>query len=258
MATKKIYNLTDLYDLLPHFPKFIETVFSGMEISPDWVQKVSRVKKSMKVLEIGAGHGRFTKLLSKTRAFITSIEPNEHFYESLTRNSVLKAKRNVKFLKAFFPYFSIDRYDYIFLHQNVFLELINQLPGEQVVQHLHNLLVPDGKVILDYIWPFSPKKNKQPVSIYQGEVPGLGRVTYSYSYLGEESKFNHRVELYFKIHRPDGKAISKKIRIKLFVPSWHEVENWIRKAGGKVMKKKLRSHSFFPGKLLLASFRFPQ
>jgi len=250
----RTYKLSNLYSAIPRFSEFVEKAFGKKLISKDWLAEVKKIRPGNSVLEIGAGHGRFTEILIKTKASITAIEPDPYFNFAFRRNPRLKKASNVRLLKAFFPFPSKEKYDYILLHQNVFLELINEMPLHRTIQSLKKFLKPKGMVILDYVWPFTPDTKREKV-IYRHNAKNFGQVKYSYRYILPKLQFYHRVELYFSISKKGG-AKTSKFQLRFWLPPWSRIASEVVQSGGKVSKKTMKDYSFFPGTLILGKFRF--
>lgn len=96
-----------------------------------------------RVLDVGAGNGDITKLILPEAGFLQVVEPNPKFADSLT------AVRQSDY--AYSPTSIQDYtdqngpYDVIIL--SYFLELIDQSEWRVVLNKLHSLLTPDGKII---------------------------------------------------------------------------------------------------------------
>jgi len=191
--SSRVCRLVDVYDF-PRFTEFVAYVFSSAPIAPLWMQKVESLSPSDSVLEIGPGSGRLTAKLLERGISVTAVERHELFCRRLARLEE-SWPGLLSVIGGVFPDVDLRQYKHVLLHQNVFLELINQRGLKTILKALNDVRTCDGRILLDFPARFSPQANG---IIYQGEAGEVGRVKYEYSYNGS-SRGVHSATLSYEI-----------------------------------------------------------
>jgi len=172
----RVCRLVDVYEF-PLFEDFIAAVFSRVPISSQWMSVLNRVPRGARVLEIGAGTGRFTAKLVERGLDVSAIERHESSCSTLRKLKEKPADR-IEVIRGTFPDCTLDKYDFVFLHQNVFLEIVNEISVRDTMSALKALLAPNGKIFFDFI---DDLKVESRGTLYDSELEGIGRIRYGYS-----------------------------------------------------------------------------
>jgi SAM-dependent methyltransferase len=186
-------SLSDVYDF-PFFDDVIKRIFSAVSISAVWEEKLRQLSKYSTVLEIGAGTGRLTAEILKTGASVCAIERHKAFSDILQKT--LSAD-DLTVISGAFPSGSLGEFDFVFLHQNVFLEILNQVGPEITLKAIRDTLKIGAQAVLDYPNEFTPEREG---ILYKEELPDIGQVLYAYEYLGQSSHL-HRAILSYALER---------------------------------------------------------
>jgi hypothetical protein len=146
-------------------------------------------------------------------------------------------------------------YDGAVLHQNVMLELINESGVDATWRALRSVLHPGAMVLFDYPNDLHLPCPGAVVSLVQQTIPDVGRVQYTYKYLGRNGA-QHRIEIRFSIVREDGFRKSRSCTLEAVIPASHEVleigKSFGFKAEGAI---DFDSYTFFPSRLAIYQAR---
>lgn len=189
--------LNEIYSV-PEMRALFHAVFGGMSISTSWKQVIaSLAKNGSTFLDVGAGGGRLAEWIQGLGASVTAIEANKHMNEfckfRLRDSDVHSLYGNFLTMRTGY------KYDVIVMHQNVFLELVNECQHNRkklwsaVRNHMHE----SGILVFDYLIDFHPVPAGEAGEIYSRFIAGLGDVRYAYRvHSCLEREANIELELY--------------------------------------------------------------
>jgi SAM-dependent methyltransferase len=255
MKPLKVYSLHNVYKVSSYFNRFIENFFVGNLISEDWKSEIAKLSKHNHVLEVGAGHGRLTRLIARSGAKVTAVEPNRIFLKSLRKTFPSKKFPRIQIVNAFFPKIKQEKYAVIVLHQNVFLELINTMGVIKTIKTLRRFLSKDGMLLFDYVSPFRPRMNHE-TKIYEGYVRGIGHVRYSYFVFPSGAEGRYIANMHFFVLKRSRTIHDEHFILCFNLPPFIDVKLALKRAGAKIQYKPIGGFSFFPGRLILAKVSF--
>jgi SAM-dependent methyltransferase len=244
-----VCRLVDVYDF-PCFAEFIAAVFDQIPISSEWMHVINRAPRDARVLEIGAGTGRFTAKLLEGGLNVCAVERHESFCCAL---STLREKVGAKLevIRGSFPERTLDKYDMVFLHQNVFLEIANEISVEDAINALNAVRTPHGKIFFDFVDDLSVKSEGM---LYDGNVDNIGRVRYGYSEHRLDGQLR-RTTLTYELSRRE-ERFYVRTPLSFAVPSVNEIVGLAARHGLTAnMTAMGDSFTFFPCKPILVELR---
>ena len=249
-AVEQAIGLSEVYKF-PDFGKLYSTVFGQMSIPKEWRRRL-RFGQDRTILEIGAGSGRFTGLITQRangkNAYVRAMEPRRDCLERL--GSLRKDfEGSLSIELAQFPCSLMhgEKYSHIFMVQNTFLEIVNEnsklrdAVGE-TLQELNDLRRNDGKILFDLPMPMQLKKRG---TIFKGHIDGIGDVDYSYSN-AVQNRNSYSLMLSYSIASEKGTR-SVKSRLGFYIPPLREIEEIARRMNLNMQTHPIdRMPSFFP------------
>jgi len=247
--------LHDVYEI-PIFFEIYKSIFDNSNISKEWINTIGNyIKPNMKVLEIGAGTGRFTKIISRDNIYLVSIESNKELYTELKSkfNNII----NISVIEGFFPQsLPFDNFNIIILHQNVFIELVNQFGLSDTCSHLKKYLTTNGYVILDYVDDINLEISTEFTNIINDTIENIGEVEYKYKVI-EKAKENISGILNLIIRnykKSEDYFYESQLKIEIFDVN-AVIEEFHKFNFALISKEEIKDiFTFFPGKMLLLIF----
>lgn len=233
----------DVYSL-KYFPAIYDYLFSSNGISGEWKELLERyLRNKQNILEIGAGGGKLTSwLLGEKFNLAMSLEPNENLL-NIANGKVREYNFSVS--NGTFPE-AIEKgkkFDAIVMHQNVFMELINQIEIKDLLNVLKEISSTDSCLLFDYpMNPAVPKKGETK-TLFSGEIPQVGQVRYGFKYIGSDQNEGYQALLSCEICDINKVSTRYSYKMSIDFPTIVELAESIRAAG--IMVKELRETSFF-------------
>ena len=255
-------HLSDIYTM-PGFSSFVRNVFTADRLSRDWLREIAALGPGDNVLEIGAGDGRVTRELLKTGAKITAVEPSPQFCPWLEQVARTQGVAGARVIDGYFPDIPHpnpdnreDCYSHVIVHQNVFLEMANQMDYEDLLFELSCFMrKPGGKMLFDYITDADPGEPFKTVPIFSGTVPGIGDVHYEREYMGYHGGMRYEVQLRFSVqHETLRKTHHKRVEVRLL--PLDRIEAHIGALGGVCIARPIEAFTFFPARSNLIEATF--
>lgn len=246
--------LSDIYTM-PGFSTFVRNVFTPEKLSRDWLEEIARLRPGDSVLEIGAGDGRITKEILKTGAAVTAVEPSPEFCPWLSQIIRERGLDGVRVIQGYFPNIPRDLYSHVLVHQNVFLEIANQMDHEDLLAELRQFVRPGGKLLFDYISDPDPGTPRRSAPIYAGHVPGVGEVNYEREFMGYHWGMRYEVLLRFGVEEA-GRATTHQRRIEVRLVPLDRILRHVGTLGGECVVKEIDAFTFFPAKSNLIEAKF--
>jgi len=234
-----------------YFPQVCDRVFGEAEINDEW-QRALRAycKPGQSVLEIGAGGGRLSSLLSSWGCQVQAMEPNPYF-ATLFKSSY----RHVTLIEAMFPTAAVrEVHDTIVLHRNVFIELINELSLAAVWAALRDALTSSGVVLLDYPLLAEPLQLGERHVALATEISSVGYVEYSYEVVEVDGE-SVVAELSWNV---DSTVVRhhQRFRLRCYGPSLNCISQSAASVGLTLESEtSLSTFTFYPGQMRLCAFR---
>ena len=246
--------LAEVYSI-PNFPEFVRRVFSADRISPDWLRNIQRFGPRDLILEIGAGDGRLTSDLLRTGASVVAVEPNTSFNPADGVRQRGGREEALRIIRGYFPNIPKERYSSIILHQNVFLEIANQIDERDLLAEFKNFLTPDGKILFDYISEPDPGKPHVPTTVFEGLIPGFGDIHYEREFI--ETHWGMRYETLLRFSLKQGNNLETHLRhVEVRLSPLDALCRKISALGGHAEVEDINAFTFFPGKAKLVKASF--
>lgn len=253
-SDQRVFGLSDVYEL-PLFAEFVKVVFSSVPVSPIWARLLAQIQPSC-IIEIGAGHGRFTRILLETTAGrVTSLEPNPDFFGALMSNPSLEYSR-LERVCGMFPQAVVGRmFDCLVLHQNVMLELLQQRPLDVVAGDLSASTILGGTVLFDYNRGFDPGAPGAVHWVFSGDVSGIGHVEYYLVYDGRLPGGRYTGTLHFEAKGGEAE-VNHVVRLEFVHPPLEEVTAGLERMGFRIeLVEPANAPTFFPAELVVVKAR---
>jgi SAM-dependent methyltransferase len=241
--------LRDVY-YFPEFPKVISHIFPQERVSQTWIERLRYIPENATVLEIGAGSGRFTNHILRRSISVDAVEQHEEFFNELCtlRDSFPKLRP----IRGLFPDIELSVYSHIIMHQNVFLELINESTLQETFDSLKRVLLPSGVILLDYPTCFSP-----PASggvLFKGSIPQLGKLQYMYEDHRSLNSLHTSILIYQLVDK--ARRYFVRARLSFEMPSMLDVRTAAETAGFEFTVGPLENTlSFFSSSMNLIQLR---
>jgi SAM-dependent methyltransferase len=219
---KKMYDslsLNDVYDI-DFFPQIYDLVFGERPVTKEWQHMIEKhVLPGKTVLDLGAGPGRLSLLMASLGASVDAIERNSYFADLLRKRAKERFGENhICVLETRFPNDSrASRYDTVVLHQNVMLELINEIGTEATWRALQSVALSGGVVLFDYPLRIRVPQPGQKVMLLDSTFPHFGHVQYGYVYEGINDGF-HQANVTLTTVTNQGTAMTRNCTMRGTAP----------------------------------------
>ena len=144
-SSEEFLRLNDIYEI--HlFPTIYDKVFGVYEIESGWKRALAEiVTPEMKIIDIGAGSGKASIFLSRIVRHVDAFEPNSEINRLLKYHIEKERIENISIISAQFPIITIkEKYDVVIMHQNVFLEILNEISLQEIWESIKKVLKPSG------------------------------------------------------------------------------------------------------------------
>lgn len=241
-----------------YFPLIYDRLFTTLELSLNWeniLEKYLRDKKN--ILEIGAGSGKLTEWLLKSKFnLVESLEPNSELRD-LANDKLRQFEFQISQDSFSKEFDESKKFDAIVMHQNVFLELINQMPVDEIINKFKKILLPNSFVIFDY--PINPEipDNNAFNNLFSGEIQGVGLIKYGYKYLGAKNINNYQLQLIYEIYNRKKSMFILNYAMSVYLPVMDEIREKIIEHGITIAEIKETSYfSFFSKSLDVIVLQF--
>lgn len=250
--------LDDIYEV-DSFPQIYESVFAEKPISPEWLSVIEQylaVTPNPRVLEIGSGSGRLSFHLASLNVTVDAIESNPFFVQIFRQRLEGNGSHPVRIFHARFPETDHKgRYDLVILHQNVMLELVNEMKLQVLWEALKAATADNGVVIFDYPTRFRFPDYGQRQALLNSSVPQVGQVQYSYTYNGL-SDGHHRARIYLETKGHDEIVKSHEFTLIGIAPEEVAILGEAKSAGFSFENRsKTEAFTFFPSELQIYVMR---
>ena len=149
--TRTAIRLNEIYEL-EGFTELFHVKFGCRPVSEEWRMVLPDLLRpgSGAVVDIGAGEGRLTLLLASLGLSVYAVEANSRL-ASACRDGTGQFGGSVTVVTGLFPSAVSDRrFGSAVLHQNVLIELLNEVGLDGAWCALRDCLTPGGFVVCDY------------------------------------------------------------------------------------------------------------
>lgn len=253
----KLMRLDDIYGV-DSFPQIYESVFAGIPIGTEWQNILHQyISGRRTVLEIGSGSGRMSFYLASFEVAVDAIESNPFFVQRFQQRLNGNGDHPVRVFHGRFPTGQAGQepYDLVVLHQNVMLELVNELSFQELWKGLRSVTAAHGVVIFDYPSRFHIPKCGERIDLLSSSFPELGEVEYGYTYDGVEDGV-HSARISLNRKTPEGVLRSHEFTLNGIAP---EVDSLLDagKMFGFTLETtvQIQTFTFFPSELQIYAMR---
>ncbi len=253
----KLMRLDDIYKI-DSFPQIYESVFARIPIATEW-QSILRqhITGNERLLEIGSGSGRLSFYLASLGVAVDAIESNPFFVQLFQQRLNGNGKHPVRVFQVRFPTGPENQepYDLVVLHQNVMLELVNEMSLEELWKALKTVTTANGVLIFDYPSSFHIPKCGEKVNLLTSNFPELGQVEYGYTYYGVQDGF-HRARISLNRKTPENIWRSHGFTLSGVAPEVDNLLSAAKKFGFKLEEtSETQAYTFFPSDLQIYAMR---
>lgn len=233
-----------VYDL-NMFSEFFTTAIGTIGVGEDWVSACKKCVRGV-VLEVGGGTGRLSRVAHRAADKYWIVEQNKWFANHLRD---LLSGKNVEVIQGrFYDDTKSHQWNCILMHQNTFLELINETPLVGLVEAVVSSLLPGGVALFDYPTCEKLDKSGHWRTLYSGAFKA-GEICYKYRHLDSIGEM-HIVELMLSI---DGQNVwCNAVPLAFQLPKLEAVTALFERAGCIVRCSKAPSiQSFYSTQLTI-------
>jgi SAM-dependent methyltransferase len=238
---------------IPFIPEICEHVFGNKPICPEWKSTLGRLlfeaDHSERLADIGSGSGRVALWLAAQGWHVDAVE-SQPYFSALCRRLVNASQLSgsVNVIEGTFPVQEMrSNYRAVICHQNVMLELINELGLEKSVAALARILAPNGILVFDYpIKPHVPTEGSV-ATLFEGRLPCDVNVRYEYIYEGMQD-IKHRAKLRLTSCSPscDGWQVNVR-QIGIVTPHPADIKSAVENNALRIISTSpCSAFSFFP------------
>jgi len=237
---------------IPLFTRLYEITFDSVDISNEWQSTIRKINpKGKKVLEIGAGMGRFSNILFENNFDFIAIEPN-HVFCNIWRS---KHTNKPNLIEGYFPNdIEHQKFDIIIMHQNVFIEVLNEMNLERLCKSLKEFLNDGGCVIMDFLTELNMNSIEDYYYVLKSNFDTLGDVEYKYKYI-DMKESTYRAELHFSIYNTQYEEEYKNTFVITIPETSTVIEEYSKNNFKLVQNLEINNpYTFFPGKMSILVF----
>ncbi len=236
------------------FQHIYASCFGGQPISTAWLDAISSTfRDGQLVADLGAGTGRLSLELLNLGLRVAVIEEHSSFAERCRKVLITNGWTDrVTLIAGQFPSVGVHgNYDGMVLHQNVFLELVNECPLDYIWKALWQSVAPGGHVVFDYPKEFCPPAAGMLNVLVRNLPVEAGSLCYGYTYLQGFGQ-THQVRLHLEQTYEDGFSVVQAPLMLVEVPSLNDVLASAERTGFKMAKEAdLEQQTFYPGNMSL-------